>query len=97
MAGELSRIDLVSRIDLMIKAGLMSKVDLMHGSNLTISWMNRVYYLVKELMHRVMMKRISLMSWMLMMNALMGSIMDRTAGLMNSIRRVCVRQLVYLA
>ena len=78
MPCELSRIDLVNRIDLMRK----------HGSNLLnmVSRMNRVHQLVDriELMH--MVKRISLMSLMLVDAHL--RIMNRTARLMNSIGRV---------
>ena len=84
MSCKLSRIDLVNRIDLMSK----------HGSGLMdmVSRMNRIHQLVNriELIH--MVKRISLMSLMLVDVHLMSGIMNRT---MNSIGRVCVGQLVH--
>ena len=90
MPCELSRIDsLVNWIDLMSK----------HGSSLlnVVSRMNRIHQLVNriELMH--MVKRISLMSLMLVdvhlriMNRTAGLMSSRAAGLMNSMGRVCVR------
>ena len=88
MSSELGRINLVSWIDLMSKVDLMmGKIDLMmHGVDMVSCYLVEMI----ELMHRIMVKRISLMSWMLVNPHVMGSIMNRTTGLLDSIRRVSV-------
>ena len=93
MSCELSRIDLVSRIDLMSEVdlmSLMSKVNLMHGGD-KVWWMSCYLVKVIEMMHRIVVKRISLLSLMLVNTHMMwGSIMNRTTRLVDSIGRVCV-------